>query len=130
MITWNCRQCGESLEAPESAASETMECPKCGIPTKPGSVGAPKTGRRGAGSSGRGPGSHGARYSYEVRLVSQGVLGTLLLGRSRIRAEAVSGVLNEMGSRGYRNTFQVLESRRFLIFWQRETLIITFERSV
>jgi len=71
----------------------------------------------------------GSRYSYAVRLISEGVLGTLLLGRSKIRPEKVARLLNEMGARGYRNSFQVLEKRRFLIFWQRETLIITFERT-
>ena len=63
-------------------------------------------------------------------MVTEGVLGTLLLGRSKIRPERVERMLNEMGSRGYRNSFQVLEKCRFLLFWQRETLIITFERSL
>ena len=63
-------------------------------------------------------------------MVTEGVLGTLLLGRSKIRPERVERMLNAMGARGYRNSFQVLEKRRFLLFWQRETLIITFERSL
>lgn len=30
MIHWPCRQCGEELEAPDSLASEAVECPSCG----------------------------------------------------------------------------------------------------
>ena len=33
MIEFKCRQCGESMEAPESDASSHFECPKCGVMT-------------------------------------------------------------------------------------------------
>ncbi len=39
MLNWDCRQCGESLEAPESLGRETINCPACGTPSRPERVG-------------------------------------------------------------------------------------------
>lgn len=42
MIQWQCRQCSEQLEMPESAASESVECPKCGVFNRPPESAIPK----------------------------------------------------------------------------------------
>ena len=31
MITFKCTKCGETMEAPESLAGKTLQCPKCGL---------------------------------------------------------------------------------------------------
>lgn len=35
MIQWFCRQCGEGIEVPESLASDAIECPQCGVFSRP-----------------------------------------------------------------------------------------------
>jgi hypothetical protein len=35
MIQWQCRQCGEGIEVPESHATEAIECPQCGVFSRP-----------------------------------------------------------------------------------------------
>jgi len=35
MIQWECRQCGEGIEVPESLASDAIECPQCGVFSRP-----------------------------------------------------------------------------------------------
>lgn len=74
--------------------------------------------------------NHGQRFDYQVQLLSEGALGTIFLGRSSINRAKLANALNDMARRGYRNTFQVLERRRMLIFWSRESLLLTFERSI
>lgn len=32
MIRWDCRQCGEPLEAPDALVATTIDCPKCATP--------------------------------------------------------------------------------------------------
>ncbi len=74
--------------------------------------------------------NHGQQFDYQVRMLSEGALGTILLGRSSINPNKLSNTLNEMARQGYRNTFQVLERRRMLLFWTRESLLLSFERSI
>jgi hypothetical protein len=72
----------------------------------------------------------GHRYDYQVRIVSEGALGTILVGKSKVNPEKLAGALNDMARQGYRCTFQVLERRRMLLFWSRESVICTFERAL
>jgi len=74
--------------------------------------------------------NHGQRFDYQVRVLCEGALGTILLGRSSINPDKLTDALNQMTRTGYRNTFQVLERRRLFIFWSRESLLLTFERSI
>ncbi len=74
--------------------------------------------------------NHGQRFDYQVRSLPEGALGTILLGRSSIKPHKLNNILNEMSAKGYRNTFQVLERKRMLIFWTRESLLLTFVRSL
>lgn len=52
MIEFKCSQCGEGMEAPQSLAGEMLECPKCGLPNRVPSLGAPD-GLAPAGDPGR-----------------------------------------------------------------------------
>ena len=65
---------------------------------------------------------------YEVIKVSEGGLGTLLFGASGFPVRKLRDTLNEHGAAGWRLVFQVIEIRRYMLFWKRETVIITFER--
>lgn len=42
MYLWECRQCGEQLEAPESLGNESIECPECGVFSRPPQAPAPR----------------------------------------------------------------------------------------
>lgn len=35
MIQWPCRQCGEGLEIPDSLSRDAVECPSCGVFSRP-----------------------------------------------------------------------------------------------
>lgn len=63
---------------------------------------------------------------YKVEIVSEGALGTLFLGSSAIPVEKLEARLNIMARQGWEHVFQVLEKKRFLLFWTRETVIVTF----
>lgn len=62
---------------------------------------------------------------YKVLAVSEGALGTLFLGASGFPLKRLESVLNEEAADGWQLVFQVVEQRRFWLFWRRETVIIT-----
>lgn len=68
--------------------------------------------------------------SYSVELVREGVLGTLFFGASKVNEQKLEKILNKKASEGWVMKFMVIESRRLLLFWSRETVIITFERTL
>jgi len=70
-----------------------------------------------------------AQKEFKVETVSEGGLGTLLFGSSSLPTEALEEVMNTYGAMGYDVAFIVIEKKRFLLFWQRETAIITFSRT-
>jgi hypothetical protein len=41
----------------------------------------------------------------------------------------IEATLNEEAAKGWQVVFQVLENKRFLLFWTREAMIVTFGRS-
>lgn len=65
---------------------------------------------------------------YKVELVREGVLGTLFFGASKINEKKLEKIMNEYAGLGWEMKFMVVESRRLLLFWNRETVIITFEK--
>ncbi len=65
---------------------------------------------------------------YKVMIVSEGALGTLFLGASGMPIQKLEATLNEEAAGGWQLVFQVIESRRFWLFWNRETVIITLGR--
>ena len=60
-----------------------------------------------------------AYTEYKVIHVMEGGLGTVFLGSSGLPLEAAEG---------WQVVFQVIEIRRFLLFWNRETVIVTLGR--
>lgn len=74
---------------------------------------------------------HGLRTrarQYRVEIVVEGVIGTLLLGASKLSPAKLEKVMNRLSSEGWEFEFMAIESRRMLLFWQREAVILTFSR--
>ncbi len=69
-----------------------------------------------------------AYKEYKVIYVHEGGIGTLLLGVSRIPVKKMESALNEAAAEGWTVVFQILEQKRYLLFWKRETVIITLGR--
>lgn len=63
---------------------------------------------------------------YKVEVIEEGGLSTLLLGSAKLPLALVQKVLNENARMGWQVVFQIVEKRRFLLFWTREAMIVTF----
>jgi len=72
----------------------------------------------------------GHRYQYAVEKHTEGMLGTMLFGASAFNPAKLSNIINKRANAGYRMVFQIKEQRRMLIFWKRECILMTFERSL
>ena len=69
-----------------------------------------------------------AYKEYKVLSVVEGGLGTIFLGASGIPVKKMEAALNEVAADGWEVVFQVIEQKRFLLFWKREAVIITLGR--
>lgn len=65
---------------------------------------------------------------YKMLLITEGGCGTLLLGSSGLPLQKVEATLNQHAAEGWQVVFQVIEMKRFWLFWQREALIVTLGR--
>ena len=65
---------------------------------------------------------------YKVIHVVEGGCGTLLLGSSGVPVKKMETELNKLASSGWEVVFQVIEQKRFLLFWTREAVVITLGR--
>ncbi len=65
---------------------------------------------------------------YKVMHVAEGGCGTLLLGSSGVPLKKMEAALNEAAADGWQVVFQVIEAKRFLLFWTREAVLITLGR--
>lgn len=70
------------------------------------------------------------RKEYRVESVSEGALGTILAGSSKLPVKRMENVMNEYGAEGWNMEFMVIESKRYLLFWQRESAVLTFSRPI
>lgn len=68
------------------------------------------------------------RKKYAVDIVQEGAIGTLFLGSSYLSEKRIEEVLNNYADQGWFMEFMVIERRRMLLFWERETAIITFSK--
>ena len=67
---------------------------------------------------------------FKIEVVTEGLLGSLFLGASKLPIEKMEAVMNQYGRQGWDVTFMLIEKKRLLLFWEREAAIITFGRSV
>jgi len=65
---------------------------------------------------------------YKVEIVVEGGCGTILLGSSGLPIKKLETTLNKAAAEGWQMVFQVIESKRFWLFWTRETIILTLGR--
>jgi len=65
---------------------------------------------------------------YRVVAVSEGALGTILAGASKLPLKKMESVMNQYGADGWNMDFMVIEQKRFFLFWERESAILTFSR--
>ena len=65
---------------------------------------------------------------YKVVHVVEGGCGTILLGSSGLPLKKLEAVLNESAAEKWEVVFQVIEKKRFLLFWSREAVVITLGR--
>lgn len=69
------------------------------------------------------------QYSeYKIVMVAEGGCGTIFLGASGIPVKKLEATLNEEAAQGWQLVFQVIEQKRFWLFWTRETVVITLGR--
>jgi len=71
-----------------------------------------------------------SRKEYKVEVISEGALGTILAGASMLPVAKMEETLNEFGREGWDLEFMVIENRRMAFFWNRESAVITFSRSL
>ena len=65
---------------------------------------------------------------YKIIHVAEGGCGTIFLGASGLPLKKMEATLNEEAAEGWQMVFQVIEKKRFWIFWSREAAIITLGR--
>lgn len=71
------------------------------------------------------------KYSeYKVIEVAEGGCSTILLGGATLPIKKLQEVLNQELKNGWHLVFQVLERKRLLLFWTRESIILTLGKSV
>ncbi len=69
------------------------------------------------------------RYTeYKVIHIVEGGLGTIFLGASGVPIKKMEITLNKEAADGWQVVFQVIEQKRFLLFWKREAVIVTLGR--
>ncbi|KMV30989.1 DUF4177 domain-containing protein [Photobacterium swingsii] len=66
---------------------------------------------------------------YKVVHIVEGGCGTLLLGSSGLPLKKLEATLNEEAADGWQLVFQVIERKRFWLFWSREAVIVTLGRN-
>ena len=69
-----------------------------------------------------------AKKEYKVILYREGMLGSLFLGSSKVDPERFSDFLNRNGEQGWRVVTMEKESRRMLLFFEREAFLVVMER--
>lgn len=65
---------------------------------------------------------------YKVINVVEGGCGTILLGASGLPVQKMEAELNAHVQDGWQVVFQIIEQKRFMLFWKREAVIITLGR--
>lgn len=65
---------------------------------------------------------------YKVTLYQEGMLGSLLLGSSKVDPEKFSDFLNRNAREGWRVITMEKDIRRMLLFWSRESYLVIMER--
>lgn len=71
-----------------------------------------------------------AAKEYKMLVITEGGLGTLFLGASKLPVKRIEQELNKHGRQGWQMEFMVVEQHRFLLFWTREAAVVTLSREL
>nr|WP_229649155.1 DUF4177 domain-containing protein [Vibrio splendidus]MCC4880332.1 DUF4177 domain-containing protein [Vibrio splendidus] len=68
--------------------------------------------------------------SKEIKVIHivEGGCGSVLFGASGLPIQKMEAELNKYAQKGWSVVFQIVEQKRFLLFFKREAVIITLER--
>lgn len=70
----------------------------------------------------------GKHKEYKIVYIVEGGCGTIILGSSGLPIRKLEAELNSHAAEGWQVVFQVLEQKRFWLFWKREAVIVTLGR--
>lgn len=65
---------------------------------------------------------------YKAIIYQESVLGSLILGQSKVDPERLTKFLNSHAAQGWRVVTIEREIRRMFLFWRREALVLILER--
>ena len=65
---------------------------------------------------------------YKVVIYQEGMLGSLILGQSKVDPVRFSGFLNSNAADGWRVVTMEKDIRRMLLFFKREAFMVVMER--
>jgi CHASE3 domain sensor protein len=65
---------------------------------------------------------------YKVMRIVESGLGTIFLGAAAVPLKKMEAALNKELTNGWHVVFQIIEQKRFMLFWKREAVIITLGR--
>jgi Domain of unknown function (DUF4177) len=65
---------------------------------------------------------------YKVVVYQEGMLGSMLLGASKVDPERFSQFLNKNAAEGWRVVTMEKDIRRMLLLWTREAYLVVMER--
>jgi len=66
-----------------------------------------------------------AYTQYKVIQIAEGGCGSLLFGSSKLPLKKIEGTLNEEAKSGWQVVFQIIEQKRLLLLWTRESMVVT-----
>lgn len=69
-----------------------------------------------------------AKFEYKVAIYRESMLGSLFLGGSKVDPIKFSDFLNQNGEQGWEVTTMERESRRMLLFFEREAFLVVMKR--
>ncbi len=70
------------------------------------------------------------KYEYKTIIYKEGLFSSVILGDSKVNPERLSDMLNDYGRQGWRVVTMERESRRSLLFFNREAFLIVMEKVI
>jgi hypothetical protein len=70
------------------------------------------------------------KFEYKVVIYRESMLGSLFLGGSKVDPLKFSDFLNLNGAEGWEVTTMERESRRMLLFFEREAFLVLMKRKI
>ena len=69
-----------------------------------------------------------SKYEYKIVIYRESMLGSLLLGNSKVDPVKFSEFLNRNADEGWKVVTMEKENRRMLLFFDREAFMVVMER--